>query len=75
MSRVTHAPQSPDAILNQALEASFRDFQPYHRPIPMAVIMAKLRANHHGACPMPDAELKIIVARYAALYGFNMGGD
>ncbi len=66
-----HQP-SPNDALNKALDASFSGYQPCDRPIHLGDIMARLRATYHSACPVPDAELKIVTARYAEAHGFKI---
>lgn len=72
-TRMKPTSQTPE-LLSRALEASFRGYKPYSPPVPLGEIMTKLHANFYCACPMSDAELKIIIARYAAMHGFNIGG-
>lgn len=73
MSRLSS--QASNALLSQALETSFRGYQPYHRPIPLAEVVGKLRATYHSACHSSDAELRVVVTKYAVAHGFNLGSE
>lgn len=64
--------QISDTVLNQALEASFHGYQPYHRAIALGDIMITLRANYYGACPMSDGELRTVARKYGEARGFNL---
>jgi len=66
---------SPESVLAQALEATFRGYEPYHRQIPLSEVMGRFRSNYYSACARSDTEMRQVVTRYATAHGFNVFED
>lgn len=73
MQRVRHLSKTFSAhVLDQALAASFGGCRHCDPPVRLDDNLARLRAGYHSACPVPDAELKLIAARYAAVHSITL---
>lgn len=51
-------------LLENALDASFRNYQPYSRALSLQDVMAKVKA-HYPDCPLSSYELDACVRTYA----------
>lgn len=74
MSRVRHDPRKMEPAVAVAMEAVFRGYVSYGRPIPFAALMdAARRRDELGR--MNDNEIDACIRQYAKMHGFNFGDE